>query len=185
MEEQKTTKKTPAIITIAVIVIAIILIFIFKSESIIDKFGPGGPTTEPTDTITPPESATTTTAKPIIDEWTGVPPNQMPSAKIKPGEETLEIIYTDAGFAPQTLTTKQGRVVTFKNLSSSKLWPASANHPTHEVYPTTGGCLGSTFDSCRSLASNDTWSFRFDIPGTWGYHDHLNPTKTGTIIVEK
>jgi len=183
MEEQKNTKKPPIIIAVAIIIIAIILIIVFKNTSIIPKPEPNGIITKPPgETITIPSS--TTTAVTTTNEWTGLPPNQTPSAKFKPGEN-IEIIYTDAGFAPQVLTVKQGKVVTFKNLSSSKMWPASEHHLTHEIYPTKGGCFNSTFDACRSLAPNESWSFKFDIPGTWQYHDHLNPSKTGTVVVEK
>ncbi|MDI6821075.1 MAG: hypothetical protein QMD65_02765 [Patescibacteria group bacterium] len=182
--EQK-TKKTTAIIVIIAIAIILILIIVLKPKLMdLIQITTDKSQTEQQGDITTPDITETTTTKPIIDEWTGVPPNQMPSAKFNPGEN-IEVIYTDAGFAPQTLTVKTGKVVTFKNLSSVKVWPASDEHPTHAVYPTTGGCLGSTFDACRSLAPNDSWSFKFDILGTWKYHDHLNPSKTGTIVVEK
>ena len=64
------------------------------------------------------------------------------------------------------------------------MWTASAVHPTHRAYPTTGGCLGSTFDACKGVQPGASWSFRFDIAGTWKYHNHLNPNNTGAIVVE-
>ncbi|OHA38709.1 MAG: hypothetical protein A3G03_02780 [Candidatus Taylorbacteria bacterium RIFCSPLOWO2_12_FULL_44_15c] len=64
------------------------------------------------------------------------------------------------------------------------MWTASAVHPTHRAYPTSGGCLGSTFDACAGVQSGNSWSFKFDISGTWKYHNHLNPGDTGTIVVE-
>lgn len=117
-----------------------------------------------------------------------------PSAEIKPHAEdgTIveplavpdAIIYTDTGFAPSPLRIKLGAVVTFVNNSSGKLWPASDIHPTHTQYPTTGGCLGSTFDACRGIMPGEVWQFKFDIAGTWSYHNHLSPQDIGTIVVE-
>ena len=95
----------------------------------------------------------------------------------------IEIAST--GFSPTTLTIKTGEKVTFVNKDSSRQhWPASAVHPTHVVYPESGGCIGSKFDACKGLALNEEWSFSFNEKGTWQYHDHLNPSLFGTIVVE-
>ena len=99
-------------------------------------------------------------------------------------QEPLFVTYTDTGFSPSVLRVKVGDAVVFTNASSGTMWPASASHPTHKVYPTTGGCLGSTFDACRGFEPGTSWTFRFDFAGTWGYHNHLHPSSTGTIIVE-
>lgn len=111
----------------------------------------------------------------------------MPQEKLMP-EQKIElqniIIYTDNGFSPTTLTVKKGSSVDFQNNSQGSMWIASAFHPTHTAYPTTGGCIGSTFDSCSAIASGGSWSFQFDIVGSWKYHNHLNPGRFGTIIVE-
>lgn len=95
------------------------------------------------------------------------------------------VTYSDSGYSPNPLRIKAGATVTFKNSSSRAMWTASAMHPTHRAYPITGGCIGSTFDACRGVQSGDSWSFKFDIAGTWKYHDHLNPSATGSIIVEE
>lgn len=94
------------------------------------------------------------------------------------------ITYTDTGYSPATVRIKVGETVTFKNQSSQTMWTASAVHPTHRAYPTTGGCLGSTFDACKGVQPGDSWSFKFDIAGAWKYHNHLNPSATGTVVVE-
>ena len=60
---------------------------------------------------------------------------------------TLSVSYTDNGFVPSTLTVQAGDSVMFINDSSGSFWPASAIHPSHTAYPTTGGCIGSTFDA--------------------------------------
>lgn len=94
------------------------------------------------------------------------------------------VVYTNAGYQPSLLTVKKGAMVTFKNESSQAMWTASAMHPTHKVYPTTGGCLGSTFDACKGVQPGGSWTFEFDIAGAWGYHNHLNASHFGKVVVE-
>lgn len=98
--------------------------------------------------------------------------------------DVITVAYTNDGFSPSTLSIKNGDTVTFQNQSTKSMWTASDAHPSHRGYPTKGGCLGSTFDSCTGVQQNDTWSFTFDISGSWEYHNHLSPSDTGTIIVE-
>ena len=98
--------------------------------------------------------------------------------------EEKTVTYTDSGFSPATLTIKKGETVVFKNQSAQSMWPASAKHPTHTAYPTTGGCIGSTFDACKGVQPDNSWSFKFEVLGSWKYHDHLTPKDRGTITVE-
>jgi len=91
---------------------------------------------------------------------------------------------TSSSFSPKTLTITAGETVKFTNKDSRSSWPASAVHPTHTVYPETGGCIGSKFDACKGLAQDESYSFTFNEKGTWNYHDHSKPGMTGTIIVE-
>lgn len=112
-------------------------------------------------------------------------PVQQPMVETKaPVAEEETIAYTDAGYSPATLAIKKGETVVFKNQSTRSMWPASAKHPTHNVYPTTGGCIGSTFDACKDIQPGESWSFQFDIAGSWKYHNHLNPSDFGTVMVE-
>lgn len=92
--------------------------------------------------------------------------------------------YTDSGYVPGVLRVKKGDTVTFHNESSKEVWTASAMHPTHAVYPVTGGCIASAFDECKSDPPDSEWSFKFDLNGEWKYHNHVNPRHFGTIIVE-
>lgn len=111
----------------------------------------------------------------------GIRPN---SDVVQPLESPHAILYSDSGFSPNPLRVKVGTIVTFVNNSSHALWPASGVHPTHTAYPTTGGCIGSTFDACRSFGPGETWDFQFDKVGSWSYHNHMAPQDQGTIIVE-
>lgn len=104
----------------------------------------------------------------------------------KGSEEKKEIVieYTNSGYSPNSLAVKKGDTIMWVNKSSRDMWPASAKHPTHEIYPQKGGCIGSAFDACGAIKPGSSWKFTFDIAGTWKYHDHLAPSYFGTIIVE-
>ena len=113
-------------------------------------------------------------------------PPALPEQPAAESGNTVEI--TAAGFSPNTLTVKSGDAVVFVNKDTAQHWPASAAHPTHVVYPETGGCIGSKFDACKGLAEGESFEFVFNEKGSWKYHDHLNccsdPAFFGTIVVE-
>lgn len=92
---------------------------------------------------------------------------------------------TDEGFSPASVTVKKGQAVRWSNNADVASWPASAVHPTHAVYPQKGSadCSGSSFDACSGVAPGESWSFTFTKVGSWKYHDHLKPSKTGTVVV--
>lgn len=98
---------------------------------------------------------------------------------------------TSTGFSPLTAKIKAGEKISFVNKDSSKThWPASAVHPTHTIYPGSGitkcgtADASAIFDACKGLALNEEWTFTFTQKGSWNYHDHLNPSLTGTVVVE-
>ena len=128
--------------------------------------------------------STAPATQPASQQTTPQQPPAVP-APVATAPDNKTVTYTDAGYAPATLTIKKGETVTFQNNSSRPMWTASAMHPTHSVYPTTGGCIGSTFDACRNIPPGGSWSFQFDIVGSWKYHDHLNPTFYGGIEVSE
>lgn len=105
-------------------------------------------------------------------------------------EQTNAILFTDKGYQPETITIKKGTTVIFVNTAKTPTWPASADHPTHKVYPGSDIAKCGTpeqvniFDACKGLAENENWTFTFNEVGTWKYHDHLNPSWLGTVVVE-
>ena len=112
-------------------------------------------------------------------------PTPTPAPTPEPPKAPEGIVsYTDSGFSPSTITITLGTTVKFQNNASVAMRVSSNPHPVHTSYPTTGGCVGSTFDSCANIAPGSSWSFTFDKAGTWGYHNHLNPGETGTVIVQ-
>jgi plastocyanin len=40
------------------------------------------------------------------------------------------------------------------------------------------------FDACRGLNQEESWSFIFNEIGEWYYHDHLNSSWKGEIVVK-
>lgn len=115
----------------------------------------------------------------------GMPEAQMMTPMIPGNNYTVEII--DNQFRPAVLRIKKGDSVTWVNKMSVSSWPASAIHPTHDVYPEKGGCIASAFDACHGLKTGESWGFIFNQVGQWKYHDHLNAgiVKPGTIEVSE
>lgn len=101
-----------------------------------------------------------------------------------PENASTTIKITDSGFVPNEIKIKKGDTVKFVNEGKQDHWPAADKHPSHNEYPDKGGCIGSKFDSCRPLKQGEAFLFTFNFEGAWNFHDHLNPSFIGTVIVE-
>lgn len=86
------------------------------------------------------------------------------------------VTLTAKGFEPQKVTVKVGTKVVWMNKSGEMANVSSAVHPTHLVYPPLNL---ENFDDGTSV------SLVFDKSGTYKYHDHLNPSRFGTVVVEE
>ena len=164
------TKKT----LLTVVVLAVVLVsWILLSNKEDVAVNTSTPTVSPTPTPL---------VSPSLSPLTTVSPSPIISKKV--------VTYTDSGYSPNTITIKKGETVTWKNDSKLLMWTASAVHPTHKAYPGTniancGTPAGSNqFDACGGVASGQSWSFKFDNVGTWGYHNHLKASDLGKILVE-
>lgn len=102
------------------------------------------------------------------------------------GVVTATITYTDGGYVPNEVTIKKSDAVRWVNESSVEMWPAAAVHPTHSLYPekSDSDCLGSSFDACKRIPSGGLWEFTFNDVGSWKFHDHVRPSKTGVVTVD-
>lgn len=90
-------------------------------------------------------------------------------------KETI-VIYDATGFSPKTVTIKKGETVVFQNKTGKRVSVASDEHPTHLLYP--------EFDQYKTAErGKDIFRFTFEKVGTWNYHDHLNATMGGTVVV--
>jgi len=84
------------------------------------------------------------------------------------------ITYSDNGFSPATLTVKAGTKVTIKNTSSRDMQFDSDPHPAHTDDPELNVGI---------VSPGQSMTFTVTTTGTHGYHNHLNPSDTGTIVV--
>ncbi len=102
-----------------------------------------------------------------------------PGRNKRPSEASAEatVTYDNEGFSPDVLRIKKGTAVSFHNTSGDDLWVASNPHPTHTGY--------LNFDAKEAMGSGEMYIFTFNRIGTFSYHNHLSPSKQGTIIVEE
>ncbi|MDP3999993.1 MAG: cupredoxin domain-containing protein [bacterium] len=85
------------------------------------------------------------------------------------------VTLTESGFSPDTVTVDAGDSVVFRNASSSPMLIASNPHPQH----TDLSALNS--DTVKDGAS---YTFTFEQAGSWGFHNHLNPSQAGEVTVK-
>lgn len=97
-------------------------------------------------------------------------------ANSEAADADYEVVYDGSSFSPAEITVGQGETVVFVNDSNEGMWPASDPHPQHTDLP--------EFDAGGSIQPNEEYAFTFEEAGQWGYHDHSNPSVTGTVIVE-
>lgn len=85
------------------------------------------------------------------------------------------VIINDSGFNPTVLRIKVGTKITWINQGNNQVIVASNPHPTHTDYPPLN--LGK-------VDPNGSLSLVFDQAGSYGYHNHLNPSQIGKIEVQ-
>lgn len=107
-------------------------------------------------TSTPTQTETTTTTAPSADS------------------ADAAVTITASGYEPRTMSVKAGTKVVWTNSSGQIGNVSSVPHPTHSTYPPLN--LGDFSDG-------ETVSLVFNEPGTYGYHNHLNASQTGTVVV--
>ncbi len=101
-------------------------------------------------------------------------PSASPTESVSPAAG-VEIQLTADGFDPAKLVVKVGDRVTWKNNSGSTATVSSDPHPAHTLFPIIN--LGPFDDGA-------THSVVFDKAGTYTYHNHLDASQKGTVIVE-
>ena len=105
--------------------------------------------------------------------------NTVPVVTQTPKMETASVkivILSDSGFSPASTEVRVGETVKFINNGSGKMWVASAPHPAHTNY--------SEFDEKTGTNAGGSYEFTFLKTGSWKYHNHLNPSQFGTIVVK-
>lgn len=86
------------------------------------------------------------------------------------------VSITSSGFAAPKVTVRLGGTVTWKNDDTQPHWPASDPHPDHTALPGLDALIG--------LAPGKSYSYTFTKSGTFTYHDHLQSSTRGTVVVE-
>lgn len=85
------------------------------------------------------------------------------------------ITYSSVGFSPSTTTVKAGDVVAITNSSTSELQMQSDPHPAH---------TDDTDLNVGLVSAGETKNFTVTKTGTFGFHNHLNPSDTAKIVIE-
>lgn len=89
--------------------------------------------------------------------------------------EQMAVTISASGFVPKAVTVKVGDSVTWENTDSANHTVNSDPHPTHTLYP---------FLNVGVVKAGEKKSVTFDKAGTYTYHDHLNPSLTGSVTVQ-
>lgn len=146
-----------ALVTIIVIIIIVAVAFLLLRNGTVDDSDMTTDKTTTEESVGDSEDTNTGVGDAVIDTT----------------PEIIVVTYTNTGFDPSTVTVSAGQTVRFVNEGSGNMWVASNNHPTHTLL--------SEFDQ---KSTGDVYEFAFTDAGSWGYHNHVNPTKRGTVVVE-
>jgi len=100
-------------------------------------------------------------------------PSADSSNQVSQAENTIS--YTNNGFSPASLTVKSGTTITIRNDSSGLLQFNSDPHPQH---------TGDPELNVGSISHGASKTVKVTKSGSHGYHNHINPDQTGTLIVQ-
>ncbi len=117
--------------------------------------------------VTPATPTTTNPVVPSVSSGSATSENQV--------EENTVVVTTD-GFSPKEIRIKAGGTVTWVNNDSVDHQVNSAPHPAHTDYP--------PLNTVGLLKPGEKKSLSFPATGTYKYHNHLNPSLFGSVVVE-
>lgn len=110
--------------------------------------------------------------------YIAMPKNTSPSTSTSTNSNSqtpaATVTYSTSGFSPASVTVKSGDTVAIKNTSSQALQMDSNPHPAH---------TDDTDLNVGSVPTGQTVTFTVTKKGTFGFHNHLNPSDTGSITV--
>lgn len=121
-------------------------------------------------------NATNTNSASALPTNTNTATNTASNAATTPSSSS--VIVTARGFSPQGLSVQKGTTVTWTNGSGRQVYIAPDTHPSHTKYR---GVWDD--DGKGDIANGETSSVTFGTVGTFTYHNHVNPSQTGTITV--
>lgn len=92
-----------------------------------------------------------------------------------PATVAATITYSSAGFSPALTTVKAGDTVKITNTDSEAMYLASDPHPTHTDDPDL---------NVGAINPGESKTFTVTQKGSYGFHNHLNPTEKGKIDIQ-
>lgn len=124
------------------------------------------------------------TETPVSPESSAGPTSATPAPSVP---MSATVTYDGTSFSPASVTIAKGGAVTFSG--TGEMWVASAMHPAHSGYDGTDRAThcastytgAKPFDQC---AKGSSYSFTFDKTGSFPYHDHLNASAFGKVVVQ-
>ncbi|MDZ4226973.1 MAG: hypothetical protein U1D26_00675 [Patescibacteria group bacterium] len=134
------------------------------------------------------EGSSATQATPSQESGGSTSVNANAGVSIEGTPMSATVTYNGSTFSPATVTIRQGGTVTFTDTSGT-MWVASGLHPSHAQYDGTSRqehCSGdysgpAPFDQC---SPSSTYQYTFGKVGSWGYHDHVNTSARGFVVVK-
>lgn len=121
---------------------------------------------------TTPSSVTEQTPTPVSTE-SASPLSATEGAMMDESKDVVVINTT--GFSPKDITISVSESITWINSDTADHIVDSAPHPIHTAYPPLN--LGT-------INPGEKKSLTFPKAGIYKYHDHLNPTLSGSITVQ-
>lgn len=110
-----------------------------------------------------------------VTEPTPMTEQSSPSAAASAGVSQNQVKITTDGFLPKDITISVGETVTWMNSDTDNHNVSSDPHPVHTLY---------TPLNLGMIKAGDSKSLSFPTTGTYKYHDHLNPSLTGSVTVK-
>lgn len=107
---------------------------------------------------------------------TALSPAPVPPPQTVIINKEIVVLMTAERFIPSSITLNASDSLKFINQDSRAHWPASDAHPVHLCYP--------GFDSMGGVKPGESFSFKFTVKKSCGFHDHLNPSLEGTVTAE-
>ena len=153
--ERPDSRKTPLIAAI-IVVIALMGLTVYALQA------SNGSNEEKATTSSQNQSDTTTGSTDPASEAAPTP------------SERMALSFTDSGFEPEQITVKKGTVITVTNNSSKDVQFSSNEHPSHR---------DNTEMNLKTLSPGESESYTATVVGTWGFHDHIDDSKMGTVVV--
>jgi len=111
----------------------------------------------------------------LMSKKSGTGPTSPSTASSNASAVAATITYSKSGFSPATVTVKSGDTVAIKNATTEDMQLASNPHPVH---------TDDTDLNVGSVAPGQTKTFTVTKKGSFGYHNHVDPSDTGKIVIE-